>query len=163
MVSHRLLSYLGFQILTHSYTYGPQTAPTTHTQPIAALVGEPALRRPAEVVDLIVTRPGGDWCSCTVCTRRCCLGAAVGPALSVEQVPYQYHRIIGTRSKGAASVGRPFNTVDGCLVAAELEECLAGLADIEDANHGGVGGKGGEEMSVMRGSSEAEKGLGLDK
>jgi hypothetical protein len=43
-------------------------------------------------------------------------------------------------------------------VAFEFEESLAWLADVEDADCGGVLGEGGEEVGVMGGGGDAEEG-----
>ena len=42
-------------------------------------------------------------------------------------------------------------------MAAEFEEGLPGLADVEDADDGRVGGEGGEEVGVMRGCRKTEE------
>ncbi len=42
-------------------------------------------------------------------------------------------------------------------MAAEFEQRLAWLADVEDADQRGVGGDGGEEMGVVRGGGDAEE------
>lgn len=44
---------------------------------------------------------------------------------------------------------------------AELEEGLARLAHVEDADGGGVGGEGGEEVGVVWGCGDAEEGRGV--
>jgi hypothetical protein len=42
-------------------------------------------------------------------------------------------------------------------VAAQFEKCLARLPDIEDADDGGVGGEGSEEVRVVWRGGEAEE------
>lgn len=42
-------------------------------------------------------------------------------------------------------------------MAAEFEQGLAGLADVEDADYVGICGEGGEEVGVVWGGGEAEE------
>lgn len=46
-------------------------------------------------------------------------------------------------------------------MAAELEKGLAWLADVEDADQVAVGGKGGEEVGVVRRGGETEERRGV--
>jgi hypothetical protein len=43
-------------------------------------------------------------------------------------------------------------------VAFEFEQGLAWLTHVEDADCGGVGGEGGEEVGVVGGGGDAEEG-----
>lgn len=66
-----------------------------------------------------------------VCAAR---GRARGPARVVDQIPYENVRVICAASDDAAPRGVPFDAVDGAGMALELDECLAGLPHVKDAD-----------------------------
>lgn len=69
----------------------------------------------------------------------------------VDQVPHQHETVVRAGAEGAASGRRPVDTVDRTRVALELEEGLAWLSDVEDADDVRVLGEGRKEVGVMGG------------
>lgn len=67
----------------------------------------------------------------------------------VNEIPNQDEAVVTSRGEDTASVGRPFDTVQGGGVALELEEGLSRLAHVEHADDVGVLGECGQEMSVV--------------
>lgn len=52
----------------------------------------------------------------------------------VDQVPDEDAAVVASRSQCAAATGGPFDAVYGGGVAAQFDERLAWLADVEDAD-----------------------------
>jgi hypothetical protein len=69
----------------------------------------------------------------------------------MDEVPHEDEGVVATGCEHAAARGRPFEGVDGGGMAAELEEGLAWLSDVKDADEVAVGGEGGEEVGVVGG------------
>jgi hypothetical protein len=84
-----------------------------------------------------------------------------GSVLRVEEVPNEHHRVITARGEHPSPRRIPFNGVYRCRVASELKEGLARLAHVEYADEIGVGGKGCEQVGVVRRRGEAEKGRSI--
>ena len=76
------------------------------------------------------------------------------PVGRVKQVPYQNECVVAAGSEHAAARRCPFDVIHRTAVTAELEQSLARLADVEDADEVAVGGKGGEEVGVVWGGLE---------
>lgn len=68
----------------------------------------------------------------------------------VYEIPYQHQAVVTSRGEDAASVGRPFDTVQGGGVALELEKGLSRLPHIKHTDDAGVLGECSQEVSVMR-------------
>lgn len=68
----------------------------------------------------------------------------------VDKIPDQDETVVTSRSKDAASVRRPFHTVQGGGVTLELEKSLSRLPHIKHTNDAGVLGECGQEVGVMR-------------
>jgi len=77
--------------------------------------------------------------------------ASVDACTAIEQIPDQNLAVIGARSEGPAPQGGPFHAVDCATVPAKLQEGLAWLANVENADHGTVLCEGSEQVSVVRG------------
>ena len=68
----------------------------------------------------------------------------------VDKIPDQDETVVASRRKDAASIRRPFHTVQGGGVALELEKSLSGLPHIKYTDDAGVLGERGQEMGVVR-------------
>ncbi len=176
----------------------PYTSAATYANPVAAVTGRKARRRPAYIVHLILTLPrcnraaadiacaantgssssssgtatataGADAATRQGSASRLALvrmmvvdaidpwrgrvaAAAATTALATEQVPQQHERVVGARCQHAAPRRRPFNRVHWCCVAAQLQQRLARLPHVQDADDARVLRKSGEQMRVMGGS-----------
>ncbi|KAL2001502.1 hypothetical protein VTN02DRAFT_1668 [Thermoascus thermophilus] len=117
-----------------------------------------ARRRPAQVRDLVVALPRGRGAALLRGRRRRRrrrAGAGVHAGrdgrgvVLVDQVPHQHETVVGAGAERAASGRRPVDAVDRARVALELEQGLARLSDVEDADDVRVLGEGREEVRVM--------------
>ena len=131
----------------------PYTPARTNTKPIAALRSQHALRREADIADLVLATPAGagtfagDFASVSAVAVDARENRLV---LRVDEIPGHDEGIVAAGSEQAAFVGRPLDTVEIALVAAQLEECGSWLTHIEDADDVAVGGEGGEHVGVER-------------
>ena len=156
----------------------PNTPSTSNANPLAALTRKTRLRRPAEIVNLVVASPRGSRAleSNLALTLALCLALSlaltlaldlglswgrarnaianvaidVRAVLRMQQVPHEHQRVVGAGREHTAAAGRPFDCVNGRGVAAELEQGLARLPHVEDPDDLAIGGEGGEEVAVMR-------------
>jgi hypothetical protein len=83
------------------------------------------------------------------------------PRRLVHQIPDQHLAVIRSRSESAPAQGRPLDAVERARVAAQFEEGLAWLTDVQYTDDVGVLGEGGEEVVVVRGGCEPKKGRGV--
>lgn len=133
----------------------------------------PLTRRPAQIADFKATLPRSrraslltsaaslalhalrSWCAAGA--RHAADDAGRCAGAGAHQIPKQDAAVVGAAAEEAALRVGPLQAVDGAGVAFELEERLAWLSDVEDANDGGVLGEGGEEVSIVRRGGDAEK------
>lgn len=83
--------------------------------------------------------------------RSTCSSSKANFGTAVEEVPDEDEAVVTAGGDMTAAVGCPFNAVDVVGVAAEFDEGLAGLADVEDAHDGRVLGEGGDEVLIVGG------------
>jgi len=72
-----------------------------------------------------------------------------GSVLRVKEVPYEDERIVAAGSKHSSPRRIPLYRIDRCRMTSELQEGLAGLSNVKDADQVGVGSEGGKEVRVM--------------
>lgn len=137
--------------------HAPDATSSTDTKPLALVAAE--VRHPAQVADLIVALPAGDGAAAPILAASAAVDcrSARGARLTHE-VPDEDLTVVAARSERATAVWRPLYAVDGAAVAAELQQGLPGLTNVENANGVRVLGESREQMGIVRGGGEAQKG-----
>jgi hypothetical protein len=131
----------------------PDTPASANTKPVAALRGQHAFGRKADIANLVLATPAGAG---TLAGNFAGVGAVAVDArenclvLRVDEIPSHDERIVTTGSEQTALVRRPFDAVEVALVATQLEESSSWLAHVEDADDVAVGGEGCEHVGVER-------------
>lgn len=121
----------------------PKASARAYTEPVAVIaVGKGWY--PAQVADFVVALPASGRISEVVRLAR-----AVQRSGLVQEVPDKNLTIVASRSQSTPAQRRPFHAVDGASVASQLKKSLSRLPDIENADDVRLGGKCGEQMSVV--------------
>lgn len=119
------------------YLNPPNSPPAQHAQPLSRT---PHARAPADIINFVIAPPARDRNAFLVRLAeatgavRAAGRRARGPAGVVDQVPNENVGVVGAAGDDAASCGVPFDTVDGAGVTLELDECLAGLSHVKNAD-----------------------------
>ena len=74
-----------------------------------------------------------------------------------EQVPDEHLAVVAARGKRSTPQGRPLDTVERALVAAQLQQGLARLPDIENSDDVRVHRKGRQQVVIVRGGGQSQQ------
>ena len=108
-------------------------------QSITPILPQRTVRRPTQIPNLIIASPARRRTSHIISPGSG--SRAINPLLllllgwiRIEQIPYEHQTIVRATCERPTARGAPFDAICRRGMAVELEQCLAWLAHVEDAN-----------------------------